>query len=617
MVKRKVAPNSTQKKSGNQLASSSRTKPEAKNGNGNQKLPKKSADVSERGSSGKYLFFIGLSVVVATAAVILTNEDVQIFLVKLTKMGSDPIGTILESEDFKQTTPADTKQALKTEKGEQVQQEHIPEDSRTTQVNPKDTDRETRSSNTEENKKQQEANGGVKVENKLREDSKPTDEKKKVKRKDYEKFDITSKGDYKIRSKLDAADTLLEQGDIDGAVQKFDKILQKYPDSPRALWGKGLSTDKLAEQKRSNQLLEEAINLMDRALRLSDIPEKLLLQVATKLASRQAFRGWSHKEAKTWKYLIEKYPDRLEYRRKLGVSYLMLGKIEEARNTFKEILSRAPDDGFALVHLGFIVKTSDLKYTDAIPMMQKGIDSNDEGTKDGRFFYHLGDAYMRTNQTDKARDVYKKGAELGLFLSADQRSLYNAHARLTSRPWWTPEQTTYQRYLTMLENNWEDIRDEGLAQLDKKTGAFIPEEENLRETGDWKQFTLYQRGMKDEKNCQRAPKTCALIDQIPEAKGCTRGQVKFSVMHPGVHVWPHTGPTNCRLRAHLGLKIPEGPRIRVGNDTRTWKEGKFIIIDDSFEHEVWHDGTELRLILIVDFWHPDIPLHERRTLSPI
>ncbi|KAH3748979.1 hypothetical protein DPMN_183468 [Dreissena polymorpha] len=46
----------------------------------------------------------------------------------------------------------------------------------------------------------------------------------------------------------------------------------------------------------------------------------------------------------------------------------------------------------------------------------------------------------------------------------------------------------------MLENNWETIRDEGLAQLDQTTGSFSPEEENLRETGDWKQFTLYQRG---------------------------------------------------------------------------------------------------------------------------
>ncbi|KAH3748882.1 hypothetical protein DPMN_183371 [Dreissena polymorpha] len=88
-------------------------------------------------------------------------------------------------------------------------------------------------------------------------------------------------------------------------------------------------------------------------------------------------------------------------------------------------------------------------------------------------------------------------------------------------------------------------------------------------------------------------------------------------MHPGVHVWPHTGPTNCRIRAHLGPKVPQGPRIRVGNETRTWKEGKFIIFDDSFEHEVWHDGIDFRLVLIVDFWHPEIPEHERRSLSPI
>jgi aspartate beta-hydroxylase len=54
---------------------------------------------------------------------------------------------------------------------------------------------------------------------------------------------------------------------VEGAIQKFDKILQSHPNSPRALWGKGLATDKLAERKRSNSLLEEAIKLMDTALR--------------------------------------------------------------------------------------------------------------------------------------------------------------------------------------------------------------------------------------------------------------------------------------------------------------------------------------------------------------
>ena len=27
-------------------------------------------------------------------------------------------------------------------------------------------------------------------------------------------------------------------------------------------------------------------------------------------------------------------------------------------------------------------------------------------------------------------------------------------------------------------------------------------------------------------------------------------------MKEGTVVWPHTGPTNCRLRMHLGLVVP-------------------------------------------------------------
>lgn len=50
---------------------------------------------------------------------------------------------------------------------------------------------------------------------------------------------------------------------------------------------------------------------------------------------------------------------------------------------------------------------------------------------------------------------------------------------------------------------------------------------------------------------------------------------------------------------------------------RSWKEGKLLIFDDSFEHEVWHNGTEVRLVLIVDVWHPDLTEEERINLYPI
>lgn len=50
---------------------------------------------------------------------------------------------------------------------------------------------------------------------------------------------------------------------------------------------------------------------------------------------------------------------------------------------------------------------------------------------------------------------------------------------------------------------------------------------------------------------------------------------------------------------------------------RSWKEGDFIIFDDSFEHEVWHNGTSTRLVLIVDVWHPELTEEEKRTMAAI
>ena len=44
------------------------------------------------------------------------------------------------------------------------------------------------------------------------------------------------------------------------------------------------------------------------------------------------------------------------------------------------------------------------------------------------------------------------------------------------------------------------------------------------------------------------------------------GQIKLSVMAGGTRVWPHCGPTNARLRAHLGLIVPEGAIMRIADE---------------------------------------------------
>jgi len=69
------------------------------------------------------------------------------------------------------------------------------------------------------------------------------------------------------------------------------------------------------------------------------------------------------------------------------------------------VLKKDPKNGFALVHLGFIVKTSDRDYAGAIPLLQEGIASNVSGVIDSRFFYHLGDALFRTGQHDEVTET--------------------------------------------------------------------------------------------------------------------------------------------------------------------------------------------------------------------
>lgn len=198
--------------------------------------------------------------------------------------------------------------------------------------------------------------------------------------------------------------------------------------------------------------------------------------------------------------------------------------------------------------------------------LQEGINTEAEGTNDGRFYFNLGEALTRLGRNDEAMEVYRKGASKKLFLSEYQRSLYNVD-RLQSHPFWTKTETGYKRLFDILERNWEKIRDEGLSVLNDE-GHFTDESENLRNIGHWQQFDLFARGRKMVKHCEKTPFTCKIIETFPAARFCKRGQVKFSVMHPGTHVWPHCGPTNCRIRAHLGLKVPEKTFIRVATETR-------------------------------------------------
>uniref|UniRef100_A0A4W3JRY2 Aspartate beta-hydroxylase n=1 Tax=Callorhinchus milii TaxID=7868 RepID=A0A4W3JRY2_CALMI len=431
---------------------------------------------------------------------------------------------------------------------------------------------------------------------------------KKKKPKLLNKFDKT------IKAELDAAEKLRKKGKTEEALKAFNELLSKYPQSPRAKYGKGQSEDDLAEKMRSNEMLQKAINTYGE---VADMPNPTtdLVKIAVKRqANRQQFLGHIKRSVVTLQKLTNRYPSDVSIKNELGVSYLLLGDNNNAKRTYEEVLALAPNDGFAKVHYGFILKAAN-QIAESIPYLKEGLESEDPGTDDGRFYFHLGDALQRMGDKD-AYKWYELGHQRGHFASVWQRSLYNVNG-LKAQPWWTTREIGYTDLVKTLERNWKTIRDEGMSVMDQEKGFFLPEDENLREKGNWGQFTLWQQGRKNENSCKHVPRTCALLEKFPESTGCKRGQVKYSIMQPGTHVWPHTGPTNCRLRMHLGLVIPKGCRIRCANDTREWKEGKVVIFDDSFEHEVWQDANSYRLIFIVDVWHPELTPQQRRTLSPI
>ncbi|ETE61102.1 Aspartyl/asparaginyl beta-hydroxylase, partial [Ophiophagus hannah] len=439
---------------------------------------------------------------------------------------------------------------------------------------------------------------------------KETLQKEKVKKK---KPKLLNKFDKSIKVELDAAEKLRKKGKTEEALTAFEALVSKYPRSPRARYGKAQSEDDLAEKMRSNDILQRSITTYGEVANLPNVPDDLVKMALKRRADRQQFLGRMRGSLVTLQKLVDQFPNDTSFKNNLGVGYLLIGDNNNAKKVYKEVLRLAPNDGFAKVHYGFILKAEN-KIEESIPYLKEGLETGDPGTDDGRFYFHLGDAMQRVGNKE-AYKWYELGYQRGHFASVWQRSLYNVKG-LKAQPWWTAKETGYTELIKSLEKNWKVIRDEGLAVMDRSKGLFLPEDENLREKGDWSQFTLWQQGRKNENACNSVPKSCALLERFSEATGCRRGQIKYSVMHPGTHVWPHTGPTNCRLRMHLGLVIPkEGCRIRF------WEEGKILIFDDSFEHEVWQDANAYRLIFIVDVWHPELTdseaLYEQQSILPV
>lgn len=134
--------------------------------------------------------------------------------------------------------------------------------------------------------------------------------------------------------------------------------------------------------------------------------------------------------------------------------------------------------------------------------------------------------------------------------------------------------------------------------------------------GSWTLYPLYYMGVNIEALMQQCPETLKILTQLPRL--CVNypwGDAVFSRQAAHAYLAPHCSVDSLRVRCHLSLKVPKGCEIRVGNEIRHWEEGKCLLFEDSFEHEVWNRSDSDRILLIVDFWHPDLTDVEIAALS--
>ena len=158
-----------------------------------------------------------------------------------------------------------------------------------------------------------------------------------------------------------------------------------------------------------------------------------------------------------------------------------------------------------------------------------------------------------------------------------------------------------------LEANWQKIRAE-LEQVLAKPDD-IPafqqiskDQTKLTNDRDWKTYFFYAFGFKAEANCAACPETTRLIEAVPGLQTAF-----FSILAPGKHIPPHRGAFKGLLRYHLGLIVPEpneAVRIRVGSKVGYWHEGESLVFDDTYQHEVWNDTPETRVVLFLDVTRP-------------
>ncbi|HTN25244.1 MAG TPA: aspartyl/asparaginyl beta-hydroxylase domain-containing protein [Solirubrobacteraceae bacterium] len=200
--------------------------------------------------------------------------------------------------------------------------------------------------------------------------------------------------------------------------------------------------------------------------------------------------------------------------------------------------------------------------------------------------------------------VVTVSAELGVFVVAPVERWIGRRSPVGDTPFYDPAQFPW---VAELERHWTEIRDELEDVLADR--AAIPafqdisvDQVDLSDDDRWQTYFLFGYGFEVAEHTAACPRTTELVRTVPGMK-----TAMFSILAPGKHIPNHRGPYKGVLRHHLGLVVPEPAeacRIRVGDEIRHWTAGGSLLLDDTYDHEVWNDTDGERVVLFLDVVRP-------------
>lgn len=178
-------------------------------------------------------------------------------------------------------------------------------------------------------------------------------------------------------------------------------------------------------------------------------------------------------------------------------------------------------------------------------------------------------------------------------------------AGLTSKPW---HDTNDFAWVKAFEESVDEIAREAEAIWAQHRDNIQTYKYAGLEGEFWKSFQFVSRHREIPENAALCPVTTALLKTIPHYPSFR--DAMFSILDGGGVIQPHRDVSNVFLTMHLPLVAPGNGFMEVGGLRREWRRGEAMIFDSSYHHQAQNNSDETRVVLLVDFLHPDLTPEE-------